>query len=54
MSVSNARIKKSLVDASFDENGVSTIKAGSPFDKLPEWFISNTLKFIFVFQKRRI
>ncbi|MDR0399274.1 MAG: TonB C-terminal domain-containing protein, partial [Endomicrobium sp.] len=53
-SVSGVRIKKSSGNASFDENGVKTIKAAAPFDKLPERFTSNTLRFIFVFQKGKV
>jgi protein TonB len=53
-SVSGVRIKKSSGNTSFDENGVSTIKAAAPFDKLPERFTSNTLRFIFVFQKGKV
>ena len=53
-SVSGVRIKKSSGNANFDENGVNTIKAAAPFDKLPERFTSNTLRFIFVFQKGKV
>jgi protein TonB len=53
-SVTGVRIKKSSGNTSFDENGVNTIKAAVPFDKLPENFTNNTLRFIFVFQKGKV
>ncbi|MDR3306511.1 MAG: TonB family protein [Endomicrobium sp.] len=49
--VSGVRIKKSSGNASFDENGVNTIIKAAPFDKLPDGFANNKLRFIFVFQK---
>jgi TonB family protein len=53
-SVTGVRIKKSSGNASFDENGVNTIKAAAPFDKLPENFTNNTSRSIFVFQKGKV
>ncbi|MDR3195387.1 MAG: TonB C-terminal domain-containing protein [Endomicrobium sp.] len=53
-SISGVRIKKSSGNASFDENGVNTIIKAAPFDKLPDGFGNDKLRFIFVFQKGKV